>query len=71
MTFLVTTFILGVINVFLAGATGAISYLKKKQGENLDSKHYLSIIIPFSVGVYLLVDIFYKITSGCVSIDYA
>lgn len=71
MTFLVTTFILGVINIFLAGVASAFSFLRKKQGENLSYKDYLFIIVPICIGIYLLGDIIYeldKLNQNCVTL---
>jgi hypothetical protein len=62
MNFLIITFILGVVNVFIAGANLGTVYVRSKIGGKVDYKDYIATVLPVTVGVYLLVDILFKVT---------
>lgn len=62
MTFLIISFILGITNIFISGMNCSMLITRKSDGKILDYKDYLSVILPVSVGIYLLVDMAFKIT---------
>jgi hypothetical protein len=55
MSLAIFNFVLGVINIFIAGMNSSMIIVRKKEGIRIDYKDYLATILPFTVGLYLLV----------------
>ena len=57
MNFMIINFILGVVNIFIAGMSCSMLIARKVDGRNFDYKDYLTTILPVTVGFYLLVSV--------------
>ena len=55
MSLAIFNFILGVVNIFVAGMNCSAVIFRKKEGIRIDYKDYLATILPLTVGFYLLV----------------
>ena len=55
MSLAIFNFILGVVNVFVAGMNLSMFIIRKKDGIRTDYKDHLATILPLTVGVYLLI----------------
>lgn len=55
MSLAIFNFILGVVNIFVAGMNSSMIIVRKKDGIRIDYKDYLATILPLTVGVYLLI----------------
>ena len=55
MSLSILNFILGIVNVFIAGMNSSMIFVRKKDGIRIDYKDHLATILPFTVGVYLLI----------------
>lgn len=55
MSLAIFNFILGVVNVFIAGMNSSMIIVRKKDGIRIDYKDYLATLIPLTVGVYLMI----------------
>ena len=57
MNFLIINFVLGVVNIFIAGMNCSMIFTRKVDGIKIDYKDYLTTILPVTVGFYLLVSV--------------
>jgi hypothetical protein len=57
MNFMIINFILGVVNIFIAGMNCSMIFTRKVDGVKIDYKDYLATILPVTVGFYLLVSV--------------
>jgi len=55
MSLAIFNFILGVVNVFVAGMNLSMFIIRKKDGIRTDYKDRLATYLPLTVGVYLLI----------------
>lgn len=55
MSLAIFNFILGVVNVFIAGMNCSMIIIRKKDGIRIDYKDHLATLLPVTVGVYLLI----------------
>jgi len=55
MSLAILNFILGIGNIFIAGMNSSMIFVRKKDGIRIDYKDHLATILPFTVGVYLLI----------------
>lgn len=64
MNLVIVNFILGVVNVFIAGMNCSMFIIRKKDGIRTDYKDHLATILPATVGVYLLIHTIGQIASN-------
>ncbi len=57
MNFLIINFVLGIVNLFIAGMNCSMTIVRKKDGIRIDYKDYLATILPVTIGIYLLVSV--------------
>ena len=55
MSLAIFNFVLGVVNIFVAGMNCSAIIFRKKDGIRIDYKDHLATIIPLTVGVYLMI----------------
>jgi hypothetical protein len=70
MSYFYIFFVLGIINLFYAGINAGVSLQKKKQGLGFEIKDFLFVLVPFSLGVYFLLNMFFYLGSECIPTDY-
>ena len=55
MSLAIFNFVLGVVNIFVAGMNCSAIIFRKKDGIRIDYKDHLATILPLTVGLYLIV----------------
>lgn len=55
MSLAIFNFVLGVVNIFIAGMNSSMIIVRKKDGIRIDYKDHLATILPLTVGVYLMI----------------
>ena len=55
MSLVIFNFVLGVVNIFIAGMNSSMIIVRKKDGIRIDYKDHLATILPLTVGVYLMI----------------